>query len=330
MHIKGQYKEVISSVNVVAGTFYVASFQKKDIQKVSHALLRIFLLRSTPHFFSYNEAFGQVTLVLDSDSLSTFPGDSLTVSPHGWRALEVTLGDCGYTESGIISRLSSALAKHKISIHYLSTYNTDYILVPENQLTNAINCFTYNFNIEITADADESTVDDGVMFLNTPDLPPMHAYNEDKDRKLVLSPASLCLASVDKDDLPLCMDSILHMIFFPKREEFHFLSFTETPSELSIILDQQDINDFPQISCMSRLLIETYPWRAIKRVDKSLFGETEIVNAVSTALADANISLLYLSVSNTSIILVRENKLKEAISTLRDNGFDILESNISI
>lgn len=81
MHIKGQYKEVISSVNVVAGTFYVASyvsyyflyfvylvytyhllhviltcfsrytllisnrFQKKDIQKVAHALLRIFLLR---------------------------------------------------------------------------------------------------------------------------------------------------------------------------------------------------------------------------------------------------------------------------------------------
>ena len=32
-------------------------------------------------------------------------------------------------ESGIISRLTSALNRHHITIHYLSTYNTDYILV---------------------------------------------------------------------------------------------------------------------------------------------------------------------------------------------------------
>lgn len=119
MHIQGQHKEVISAVNVVEGTFYVASyvflffvliiindhfpfnmilkvrnltwknrFHKKDIQKLSHAILRIFLLRrfalhhfffksdgidesmfSTPHLFSYNEAFGQVTLVLDAETL---------------------------------------------------------------------------------------------------------------------------------------------------------------------------------------------------------------------------------------------------------------------
>ena len=40
-------------------------------------------------------------------------------------------------ESGIISRLTSALNKHHITIHYLSTYNTDYILVcPAPPLSN--------------------------------------------------------------------------------------------------------------------------------------------------------------------------------------------------
>lgn len=119
-------------------------------------------------------------------------------------------------------------------------------------------------------------------------------------------------------------------LIFSISEEFHFLAFTATSTELSMILDQRDVNDFPQINCMSRQLlvryiitiviinynnntnnntnkgmqVETHPWKAIKRVDKSSVGETEIVNSISTSLADANISLLYLSVSNTSIILV--------------------------
>jgi len=122
------------------------------------------------------------------------------------------------------------------------------------------------------------------------------------------------------------MDAILNHIFFPKRsDEYYFFSFTETPNELSMILDQRAVGDFPQISCMSRkLLVETYPWRAIRRAEKASHDETGFVNSVSTPLAAANISLLYLSIYNSSIILVRENNIEEAVSTLRSNGFEVL------
>jgi len=166
-------------------------------------------------------------------------------------------------------------------------------------------------------------------YLSTPDLPRKNAQGQEpKATKLITSPHSLCLASIDKDDSTLCMDAILNHIFFPKRsDEYYFFSFTETQNELSMILDQRDVSDFPQISCMSRkLLVETYPWRAIMRAEKATHDETNFVNSVSTPLAAANISLLYLSIYNNSVILVRENNIQQAINTLRSDGFEVMEN----
>lgn len=321
MHIKTQHKEILSAVNVLDGVFYVSTFHKKDIQLVSRPLLQLFLFRSTSELFSYSEAGSEVTLILDKKTLSTFPADCLTVS-QGWRCLEVSLGECGYTESGVISQLTSALANHGISLHYMSTYNTDYILIPETQLSKAIQCFLHGFGIEISVPDDIIDINEDLIA-----SPPAPRVNN-KAFKLEVFSAPLCLASLDKDDIPLCMDTILRLIFFPKRsEEEHFLSFTESSSEFSLILDQRDIGDFPQISCMTRkLLIEIHPWRAIKRVQKKSFYETGVVGAISTPLASAKISILYLSVYNTSFIMVRDSKFKEAVKALRDSGFEVLES----
>jgi len=321
MHIKTQHKEIISAVHVIEGTLHVAWFHKKDIPKLSHVLLQLFLLRSPTELFSYTETAGEVTLIVDKNLLSALPLDIVNVS-QGWKCLEVTLGDCGYTESGIIARLTSVLSNRGISVHYLSTYNTDYILVPEHQLSKAILCFMHSFGIEISVPDDTVNINEDLV--DSPSFP-----REDIEAiKLEVFPASMCLARLDKEDLPLCMDTILRLIFFPNRSaEEHFLSFTETTSEFSMIIDQRDVSDFPQISCMSRkLLVETHPWRAIKRLRKLTFYETGVVSAISTTLAATKISLLYLSAHNTSFIMVRENTFKEAVNAMRKQGFEVLEN----
>jgi len=53
-----------------------------------------------------------------------------------WRAFKVE-GPLGFVSTGIVSSLSSPLAKAGISILYVSTYETDYVLVEEINLAKA-------------------------------------------------------------------------------------------------------------------------------------------------------------------------------------------------
>ncbi|MBU0546723.1 ACT domain-containing protein [Patescibacteria group bacterium] len=53
-----------------------------------------------------------------------------------WRIFKVQ-GPLGFTLTGIVSSLSKPLAEAEISIFYISTYETDYVLVEEKNLEKA-------------------------------------------------------------------------------------------------------------------------------------------------------------------------------------------------
>jgi len=53
-----------------------------------------------------------------------------------WRAFKVK-GPLGFSLTGIVASLSKPLAEAKISILYISTYETDYLLVEEKNLKKA-------------------------------------------------------------------------------------------------------------------------------------------------------------------------------------------------
>ncbi|MBQ4812857.1 amino acid-binding protein [Pseudoalteromonas luteoviolacea] len=61
---------------------------------------------------------------------------SFAAEPY-WRAIEI-IGPLGFSLTGIMSNISGVLAAANVSIFSISTYDTDYILVKEQQLTNAI------------------------------------------------------------------------------------------------------------------------------------------------------------------------------------------------
>jgi hypothetical protein len=54
-----------------------------------------------------------------------------------WRILKV-LGPLDFSLIGILSKISSILASHSISIFAVSTYDTDYILLKEGSLDEAV------------------------------------------------------------------------------------------------------------------------------------------------------------------------------------------------
>ena len=55
----------------------------------------------------------------------------------GWRGLRIQ-GVLDFSLIGILSKLSGILAEHKIGIFAVSTYNTDYILVKEENYERAL------------------------------------------------------------------------------------------------------------------------------------------------------------------------------------------------
>ena len=54
-----------------------------------------------------------------------------------WRVLKVQ-GPLDFSLIGILSTISGVLAQHKISIFAISTYDTDYILVKDDKINEAI------------------------------------------------------------------------------------------------------------------------------------------------------------------------------------------------
>ena len=50
----------------------------------------------------------------------------------GWRGFRIQ-GVLDFSLIGILSRLSALLAEHKIAVFAVSTYNTDYVLMKEDQ-----------------------------------------------------------------------------------------------------------------------------------------------------------------------------------------------------
>jgi len=86
-------------------------------------------------------------LILDYDSIPTFPKDRLTIHNDCWLAIHVVgEGSTGFTGSNV-SVLSSVLASEGISIYYISTFNTDFILVPEKTVNAAISCLKKKLNV---------------------------------------------------------------------------------------------------------------------------------------------------------------------------------------
>jgi uncharacterized protein len=60
-----------------------------------------------------------------------------TVAEHGWRALEVE-GPLDLSMTGVMAKLSGALARSGVSLFAVSSYDTDVLLVRGEQLSLAV------------------------------------------------------------------------------------------------------------------------------------------------------------------------------------------------
>lgn len=94
-------------------------------------------------FFSITKTSDELSIVCPQDNI---PND--IKCERDWRILKVE-GPLDFSLVGILASISAVLAKEGISIFAISTYDTDYILVKNNDVDKAIKSLT-NERYEIT------------------------------------------------------------------------------------------------------------------------------------------------------------------------------------
>jgi len=94
-------------------------------------------------FFSITRTAGELSVVCPD---SRVPADVRKES--GWKILMVQ-GPLGFSLTGVLASLTDPLAREGISVFALSTYDTDYLLVKQEQLKQAVGVLAADgYNVE--------------------------------------------------------------------------------------------------------------------------------------------------------------------------------------
>jgi len=134
-----------------------------------------------------------------------------------------------------------------------------------------------------------------------------------------LLPVRLQLLTFPKESLPYVTHAILKNVLFKKQNKF--FSYTENSMEISIIADVETIkNDFPKNNsptCPGLCICED-PFRALQ-IDNEFGLEMsgKRINDLSAPLAQAGISIFYLSTYQTDFIFVKEKRIPLVVSVLK-------------
>ena len=84
-------------------------------------------------FFFIGKTDEELSLVCKTEDVP----QNTTEREDGWRGFRIQ-GVLDFSMIGILSKLSGILAEHKIGIFAVSTYNTDYILVKEENFDRSL------------------------------------------------------------------------------------------------------------------------------------------------------------------------------------------------
>lgn len=93
--------------------------------------------------------------------------DNTTEREDGWRAFRIR-GVLDFSLIGILAKISALLAKEKIGIFVVSTYNTDYVLVKKENEMKAMRCLIRE-GYKVEGEETDSWKEDGKQLLSNLD-----------------------------------------------------------------------------------------------------------------------------------------------------------------
>uniref|UniRef100_A0A672IEF3 Cytosolic arginine sensor for mTORC1 subunit 1 n=1 Tax=Salarias fasciatus TaxID=181472 RepID=A0A672IEF3_SALFA len=285
----------------------VTSISKSGLVNFTHPLIKLIFLRNRTRckFFSLTETPENYTVVLDEEGFKELqPSEHLQVESSMWLPLNVVSNGNASSSSQavgvtkIAKSVIAPLAQQHVSVFMLSTYQTDFILVREKDLSVVISTLEEEFNI-YKEEGGESVpvhsqdVSNGLQ-KNGKDAihPTVHP---------VLIPLNqFCVMSLDPDTLPSIATTLIDLQFSTSSSPsqdldcIKFFSFSLIDGYISLVMDTEAQRQFPADLLFTSSSGEL--WRMVRIGGQPLgFDECGIVAQISQPLADSDISAYYIS-----------------------------------
>ncbi|KAI8646078.1 hypothetical protein BD408DRAFT_428970 [Parasitella parasitica] len=325
-------------ITILPPRLKIINFPRSHLVQVTHAIVKILLfsdINANDYFFSFTENSYGISIVanektIERDFLPALEAvncPDLDVSNGVFRVLQVD-DEGGQELSGKrISEISGPLAEGRFSILYISTYQTDFVLVSEPKLYKVMQALRqYGFEI------DQEYQDE--RYSNIPSILEQEADDEDTRSSSPVDPTQFLLdinvlanelqcVGLNRHHRSGWVHTVLKTLCFsdlvPSRiDNLHkrFCSFVTTNNDISLIADTHILDTFDECSLMRDQ--GTSGLRVIQvHFSGSNIERCGIVRHISKPLSiEAHINMFYLSTFMTANIIVSADDVERAFCIL--------------
>ncbi|XP_029685684.1 cytosolic arginine sensor for mTORC1 subunit 1 isoform X2 [Takifugu rubripes] len=293
----------------------VTSISKNGLVHFTHPLIKLIFLRNRTRckFFSLTETPENYTAVLDEEGFKELqPSEHLKVEGSIWLPLNVVSNGNASSSSQavgvtkIAKSVIAPLAQQHVSVFMLSTYQTDFILVRESDLSVVISTLEEEFSIfkEVGGESipvHSQDVSNGLQ-KNGREVRSLAAI-QPTVHPVLIPQNQFCVMSLDPATLPSIATTLIDVLFYssPKEEEgspssqgIKFFSFSLIDGYISLVMDTEAQTRFPADLLFTSSSGEL--WRMVRIGGQPLgFDECGIVAQISQPLAESDISAYYIS-----------------------------------
>lgn len=242
--------------------------------------------------------------------------DELNISKEEYLAIQVD-GD-GIDTGSRVLQISAPLASNNISLFFLATYYSDYVLVPSKakktvldalknrgfQYANTSNCYVLDrqYNPKKNQEYPEKLVSKTFQMFNDAGV----AAQVDTDTKLLLT-------GLRTSDNQMYMMSIIKTVLSPPG----YFSITLSNNEVSLMLEQKSIELFPKDSLQGSL--EEFVIPVSFDLQSLPENSTGIVSGVASKIRanTTNVHMSYLSTAQSGLLLLFEEDATTVMRVLR-------------
>ncbi|XP_034364869.1 cytosolic arginine sensor for mTORC1 subunit 1 [Arvicanthis niloticus] len=309
----------------------VLSLARPGLWLYTHPLIKLLFLprRSRCKFFSLTETPEDYTLMVDEEGFKELPpSEFLQVAEATWLVMNVSHSGSVVQAAGVTKIARSViapLAEHHVSVLMLSTYQTDFILVREQDLSVVIHTLAQEFQIyrEVGGEPVPVTEDDssnGFPQTQHGPSPTVHPIQSPQNR--------FCVLTLDPETLPAVATTLIDVLFYshsvPKEAasgdsestSIPFFAFSLIEGYISIVMDAETQKKFPSDLLLTSSSGEL--WRMVRIGGQPLgFDECGIVAQIAGPLAAVDISAYYISTFNFDHALVPEGEIGCVIDILQ-------------
>lgn len=317
---------------VLSRHYHLLAMSKSSLKEVAlYHVFQLFFFEAidSDFFFSFTETEDEISLVMDDRY--EIPTTSMYSSVSDYRAIALHFGTGALDSIWFLREFIQPLAESDMDIVVLNTCNAGIVLVPNDQLDEAISrlqtCHSLLDDVlEIPATHHHSTDSRGSIdsVRNSPLLRrsslevgmiPMNWDNLHAKVDLTSIPGKLAICTLQARDIPRCAHAILRAFFYkPMNGNNTLCAFTVVNGEVTLVLDTDILHIFPD----DTLQVHEQPWKAV-RVSKGEVPMTEsaLVSEISEVLSHSTIPLSYLGTTAADFVLVECRNILAAVEALR-------------